>query len=41
MRGFSQDFIKNSSEFFVNEEGEVKNLKEIVKNLPFIRLFKK
>lgn len=39
MRDFTTNLKNHSGEFFINEKGEIKNLKEIVKNLPFIRLF--
>ncbi|HLD76911.1 MAG TPA: COQ9 family protein [Rickettsiales bacterium] len=39
MRGFKGDFEKKSREVLMDDEGNVKSFKEIIKDLPFIRLF--
>lgn len=39
-RNFKNNLQEKSAQFFHNDKGEVKNFKEIVKDLPFIRLFK-
>ncbi len=39
IRNYKNDIEDKSFQFFHNDKGEVKNLKEIVKDLPFIRLF--
>ena len=40
MRGFGQEFEQKSREIFMDDDGKKRNFKEIVKNLPFFRLFK-
>lgn len=40
IRNYKNDIHDKSFQFFHNDKGEIKNLKEIVKDLPFIRLFK-
>lgn len=40
VRNYKNNLQEKAFHFFHNEQGEVKNFKEIVKDLPFIRLFK-
>ncbi len=38
---FSTNLINHTCELFVDDKGEIKDFKKIIKNLPFIRLLKK